>query len=415
MPDGQPAPPTAPAGTAPRLDPRLMALACVVAFNLQSGIFNVGPLLPSLSNDLGLSGSMAGILAAIPALLMGLVAIPAGRLADRWGADRTVALGLAIVGIAGGLRGFAPNWPVLALLTVVFGAGTGILQPSIPPMLRRHFPGRVGIATGIFTFAWIIGIIASSGLTGPLIAPALGGWRGAFVFWGLLAIGALVLWLAGMRPWHRAAERAAPAAPGAAGAATGAWSPWRDRTVWISGALYAGQGLVYYLLVLWLPAVYTDAGMSDAAAGARLMALSAACIPATFLIPLWSDRIGSRRLPLVVSAVITLASAVGFVVATTVSPADWLWPALAGFGTCGILVTVLVLVAELAPAGRTGDAAGVVMAIGYIGTTVGPILAGLITDLTGSPGTAMLALPVAALAMTLLALAMPTRTSFPAD
>ncbi|MGI9252831.1 MAG: MFS transporter, partial [Thermomicrobiales bacterium] len=327
---------------APALDLRVLAIACVVAFNLQSGIFTVGPLLTQLSSDLGLSGSMAGLLAAIPALMMGIVAIPAGRLADRWGADRTVALGLAIVAVSGALRGLAPGWPMLALMTVLFGIGTGILQPSIPPMIRRHFPGRVGAATGIFTFAWILGIMAASGLTGPLIAPHAGGWRGSFVFWGAMAGVALAIWLIGMRPW-RPAPAIAPAQHREHVAPDANWSPWSDRSVWIAGALYAGQGLVYYLLVLWLPAVYAAAGVSEAGTGARLMALSAACIPATFLIPLWSDRIGSRRLPMIVSAAITLVSAIGFVVVTATPPLDWLWPICAGFGTCGILVTVLVL------------------------------------------------------------------------
>jgi CP family cyanate transporter-like MFS transporter len=234
----------------------------------------------------------------------------------------------------------------------------------------------------------------------------------------LSAGAALVLWLVGIRPWR--AEPGQPRKLATSGTldsdtAAAAWSPWQDRTVWIAGALYAGQGLVYYLLVLWLPVIYVSAGISEAGAGARLMVLSAACIPATFLIPFWSDRIGSRRLPMVVSAAVTLASAVGLVIATAVSPVDWIWPILAGFGTCGILVTVLVLIAELAPAGRTGDAAGAVMAIGYIGTTMGPLIAGLITDLTGSYRTAMLTLPVAALAMVLLALAMPTRRSYAPD
>jgi MFS transporter, CP family, cyanate transporter len=388
-----------------------LALACVVAFNLQSGIFAIGPVLPDISADLGLSSTAAGALAAMPALLMGLTAIPAGRLADRWGADRTLALGLGLVAVAGGLRAAAPGWPLLALLTILFGIGTGIMQPAVPPMLRHHFPGRVGLATGVFTFTWIVGIIAASGLTGPLIAPAFGGWRGAMAFWGASAGLAFALWMVGMRPWRAAAAAPLPGLPTPETAAAAAWSPWRDHAIWIAAALYAGQGLVYYLLVLWLPAVYADAGLSDGAAGARLMVLSAACLPATFLVPLWSDRIGSRRLPLVASAIITVAGAVGFALATTTPGLDWLWPALAGFGTCGILVTMLVLVAEQTPVGRTGDAAGVVMAVGYIGTAMGPVLAGAIRDATGGFERAMWVLPAAALAMLLLALAMPAAAS----
>ena len=42
---------------------------------------------------------------------MGIGAVPGGRLADRWSARATIALGLAIVAIAGGLEPLRLRWP----------------------------------------------------------------------------------------------------------------------------------------------------------------------------------------------------------------------------------------------------------------------------------------------------------------
>ena len=176
---------------------------------------------------------------------------------------------------------------------------------------------------------------------------------------------------------------------------------------WLAAALYASQGIVFFLLGSWLPAVYAEAGVSAAGTGGRMTVLTAASLPAILLLPAWADRIGSIRLPLVASALVTLAGALGFFAATTTPPLDWLWPLLAGFGVGGILVLVLVLVAGISPAELTGETAAMVLAVGYTATALGPFLAGVIRDLSGGFRTAMLVLPVVAAAMLLLSLAMP--------
>lgn len=393
-------------GTASSRLPLLTALVFLVGFNLQSGIFIVGPLLPDLSRDLAISGSNAGALAAIPALMMGLGAIPGGALTRKRGPTRTIGLGMAIIGVAGAVRGLVPGWPALVVLTVLFGAGIGIMQPAGPAFIRQRFGDRVGSVTSVYTFGLVTGIIVASGLAGPVIVPLTGGWRGSLVIWGTIAIVTAALWIATTRACQ--SDSPIPVDAGDPVANRGlAWSPWRDRVIWLGAALYASQGFVFFLLGLWLPAVYAEAGLSSRAIGARMMVLTASSLPAIVLMPAWADRIGSWRLPLVVSASLTLAGAIGFVVATTSAPLDWLWPFLVGSGVGGILVLVLVLVAVVATPERTGSAAAMVLAVGYVSTALGPFLAGVLRDLSGGFQTALLVLPVVAVAMLLLSLAMP--------
>ena len=384
----------------------MLALIVAVTLNIQSQIFAVGPLLPRIVDDLALSGSVAGLVAGVPTLMMGLGALPGGRLADRLGAGWSLAAGLAVAAVAGGLRGLAPGAPSLLALTVAMGAGIGLALPGMPAYFRQRLPDLISTATGAYTLGLVLGAIVTTGLTGPLLVPRFG-WRGALVFWAAAAGVATVLWLLGTRPWRTGRPVAAPAAARSAAA----WSPWRDRTVRVAAGVYAAQGLVYFLLVLWLPAVYLDAGLSDAAAGARLAVLTGASLPGTVLFPAWIRRDGSTRAPLLAATAMTFAGALGFALATTAPTLEWLWPALAGLGVCGMLVAAVVDTANAAPTSRTGDAAGAVLAVGYVLTALGPLLAGVVRDRTGTYSSAMLILPVITAAALLLAFLSPNLPS----
>src|SRR5437764_375605 len=87
------------------------AAARAVAATTRFGIIAVAPLLPLLQEDLGLSGTAAGVLFGLPILLMGVFAIPGGALADRIGPARSVALGVGCIAIGGGLRALAGGLP----------------------------------------------------------------------------------------------------------------------------------------------------------------------------------------------------------------------------------------------------------------------------------------------------------------
>ena len=62
----------------------------------------------------------------------------------------------------------------------------------------------------------------------------------------------------------------------------------------------------------------------------------------------------------------------------------WFIMAIAGFVNVLRFNTLLTLPAEMVPKERAGVASGVVVAIGYAGAVVGPIVAGQILDVTGS-------------------------------
>ncbi len=387
----------------------LLAIVWLVALNLRTGFIGLGPVLPQLREDLLLSGTMAALLVSIPTLMMGLVAVPTGELADRWGPTRMILIGLSAVAIGGALRALAPGTTALLGATVLFGIGIGTTQPSLPRMARGLYPERLGFATGVYASGMITGSILAASLTVPVeqrIAPNAG-WRGPLLFWGMLAMATVVVWLVTVRPWAWSGkaldERAA-----VVGIAS-QWRPSRDRRVWLVAALFGTQGLAYYLLVAWLPAMYGAFGVNPGRTGALFTVFNAATLPAILLFPIISDRLQSRMWPNVVASVMFIIGSLGLLFAPLAPGLEWLWPVLCASGVSGLFAMTLVMPADVAPLGRVGAAAGMTLGIGYFASAMGPLIAGAVFDVTGSFHTALLVLPVAGAAMLALSIACPDK------
>lgn len=376
-----------------------LSVIWLAAFSLRTGLIGVGPILPDLRGDLGLSGTQASLLVALPVALMGFAAIPGGKLADRFGSRSVITAGLVLLSVAGALRGVVPGYALLLLMTILFGAGIGIAQPAFPRLARGLVPANIGKATGVYAAGLFAGSVVAAFLTAPVLMGNHRSWRFPLIVWGALAGVATIAWIASLRRWQAADERLATRSPLTP---AGHWSPWRDRQAWIVAAIAAGQGVAYYLMVAWLLAVYQELGISTAHASLHLLVLNLATFPAMVFLPPLSDRLGSRRIPTMVSAVAFLVAAFGLVLAPLAPGLTWLWPALAGFGVAGMFSMSLLMPTDVAPLGRTGEAAGMILAVCYIGSSAGPVIGGVIKDRTGSFASALDILPLIGIVMVVL-------------
>jgi CP family cyanate transporter-like MFS transporter len=388
--------------------PIALFMLFIVAINLRTGMIGVGPLMPSITDDLDLSNTNASFLVALPPLLMGIGAVPGGRLADRWGARLTITVGLTIVAIAGGLRAIAPTLATLLVLTTLFGAGIGLTQPALPRLCRGLLPQNMGLATSVFAGGFFAGALLPAFITGPVFLSGKddSAWRLPLAVWGVIAAISLAAWIMLLPRWrvsdvHRTVESVSE--PASRPQKDGDWTPWRDRSTWIVAGLFAGQGLAYYLLIAWLPSVYEDLSINETEAGVLFAVFNLATFPAMVGLPILSDHIRSRRIPTMLASVMFLVGSTGLAIDPAGQPWRWIWPVLAGFGVAGLFGMGLLMPSDTARSGKTGQTAGMVLAIGYFASGLGPVVGGALQDITGSFESALALLPAIALAMIVLA------------
>jgi CP family cyanate transporter-like MFS transporter len=219
-----------------------------------------------------------------------------------------------------------------------------------------------------------VGIVA----TIPLHQLLAGTWRTTLILSGLLsAVAAVVWWLVARNP---------PAPPVAANlgenVAGSSGRVWANAQLWLVALLVTTMNVFFYTLGGWLPTIFAERGSSPEGAGFLASLPYFLAIPATFVVPVLSDRVGRRKPFLWLLAGVAALASYGLLV----MPLSWggVLAAVLGFATAGILVVCYILPVELVEVATLGRASGFIISVGFLGGIVGPLLAGILRDLTQS-------------------------------
>jgi MFS family permease len=222
-------PPVAP-GPALRATFVLILLRIAYAYNW----FDIGPGFPVLSASFGLTPTDWGVLLATFLAGAGLLQVPSGLLARRYGTRLLSLVGAALLGGASLASAAAPSFLVLAGLRFAAGAGAGLFfSPAIALVGSLHPAGQRGIPVGIFSSAFSAG--AGLGVFGSALLIPLIGWRGSLAFGGLLLLLLLAVALLAIPREAGGPEPAAGATP-----VTAAGGVLRSRAVWAIGLAFVG-------------------------------------------------------------------------------------------------------------------------------------------------------------------------------
>jgi CP family cyanate transporter-like MFS transporter len=370
------------------------ALLWLAGAGLRLTVLAVPPVIPLIHADLRLSETEIGVLTGLPSLLFALAAVPGSLLIARLGPVAALSIGLLVDGVASGLRGAAPSAAWLYAATIAMGAGIAVAQPALPPIVRAWLPGRIGLATAVYTNGFLIGATAAAALSLPLVLPLIGGsWRLGFAVWAVPVVvtAALVPLLA---------PRADP--PGAETPVQMPrwWPDWRSPLLWRLGLLFGSNNSIYFTTNAFL-SDYLHATGAAHLIGPALIALNVGQIPVSFALIAAAGRVENRLWPYTVSGLGVLAGLAGVVFTTGAF-------VVAAAGLIGLSITLtFVLILALPPViSAPGDvhrlAAGM-FTISYSTAVVVPTASGLAWDLTGLPGAAFA--PIAACAVMLVALA----------
>ena len=378
-------------GTSDAVPTRRQALLLVVglvlvSLNLRSALTTVGPLIGDVRADLGLSGTEVGMLTTAPLLAFGLVAPLAPAVAARFGVERALVGCMLLLGVALAIRPLPPV-ALLFLGTIAAGCGIAIANVLLPALVKHRFGERATFMTGIYSVALGAGAALGAGFAVPS-ADWLGSWREALAIWAIPAFVAAGLWATQLR------GTSAPAH--GAGVRTARVHLWRDPIAQRVSAFMAIQSVLFYAMVAWLPEIYRHHGLSKGSAGALLSISLIVGIPLGLAVAVAASRLHDQR-PIALAAVaLTAGGWLGVLVAP--SAAAWLWAALLGlgFGT-GFTLVLALMVLRASDARHAAELSGMAQTFGYTIGALGPVLIGVLHDVTGGwtlPLAVLLALTV---------------------
>ncbi len=386
----------------------LLVLFVAVGANLRTILLAVPPLLPLIQRDLGLSHTSVGLVTAIPILVMGLGAWPAGALMARFGGRAAAAAGLLVTGVGAMLRASGSGALPLYAFTVVLSLGIALAQTSIVALVRLWFPARIGLASAMFTDGVISGEALAAGLTIPALVTWLGGanWRGVLVLWGIPVLAVLVAWLAVAPPGR--AQRGGRAPSG--GRTASGEGDFAGRRLWLL-ALHLGlvsgcSSLIYFTMNTWT-APYNAALHQEHLSAVSLALLNAAQLPVSLSLTPVAQRLTGRRLPFILAGgACLLAIAAWLLLPAATQP---ICAVLFGGATVTVLTLGLALPPYFATPATVARLVGGALSVSYLLSFGGQLLGGALWDLTGRPGAAFLPVIAAAPGLMLLAAVLPRR------
>ena len=343
---------------------------------LRPQLVGVGPLLPAVQSDLGVSHAVAGLLSTVIVLCMGLFAPVAFRIARRTGQRLAIAGALALIAIFGVARAEVRPAAAVILLTVPVGIGIAVAGSLMPLVVRESWPRRPVLATAVYATGISLGAAIAAAVAVPL-SDGLGSWRDSLIAFSVATFVLLAAWVA-LTPDYGGRARVIDPIPRL---------PWRSRTGWLLVAIFGLVSITYYGINAWLPSAFIERGWSHTAAGALLTVVNGVTVPVSLFLAFRGDLYGTRRFWLACGATLQLAGLLGVILAPS---GGWAWAALIGAGIGLLFPSMMTMPLDVAdrPA-DVGAMVALMLGAGYTISAVGPFLLGVLRDAAGSFTVAM--------------------------
>jgi MFS family permease len=358
--------------------PVVLLLAAVLFLNyVDRGALPTAASL--IQRDLHLTAAQLGMLLSAFFWTYASIQIPIGWLAERYGAHRVLAIGLAVWAMSTMLVGVVSSFILLLVLRLTLGVGESVGFPCMSKILASVVPKEsLGTANGVVACAYLLGPAAGIFLGGLLIEAS--GWRTMFVAFGLLSS----LWLL---PWSRV--RIQQRAAATEHVAT-FWMILKQRSLWGAGLGHFSSNYTFYFMLSWLPYYlvrergFSNLEMTQLATSAYLVN-AAFAMAGGWAVDRYIARGGSANLGYKLVMGGSHLVAITCMVCMAVGPrplalaAIFVYQALCGLSSPGVFAVSQILAGPAA----TGRWVGVQNSIGNLAGMVAPWLTGFVVDWTG--------------------------------
>lgn len=343
----------------------------MVALIFRPPVIGVGPLLPAIQADLGMSYTAAGVLSMTPLLCMGLFSSASIPLANRFSPVKILGVCLAVIAISSGLRVLLSEVALLMAVTIVLGIALALGNAVLPLSTSLWYRGSPMSGTG----SYVTGLGIGGAVAGAIAAPLLmwtNSWRTALLVLAMLALPALLMYfiLERNQAIDPLSHHGEPPVYSKSSNALPAW--------WLSAAFACNCALAYGMSA-WLPAMYVDRGWSVVASGVLVGVYNAAALAGGMIAVVAEPRFprASRAI-----ACVGMALCPGLMLGAVGAAGLW----VCVMGICNG-VTFTILMAQPRSLARTRREFNLIngrmLAVGYGVAALVPILLGWLRDSSG--------------------------------
>jgi predicted MFS family arabinose efflux permease len=344
----------------------------LLVFSSASQTMIISPILPQIGDQLGIPDAALGTLVSAYTLMVGLFAILAGPVSDKFGRRRILLLGCGTMTVALVLHGFVTSYTTFLAVRVFAGMAGGMLSGAAVSYIGDYFPyHRRGWATG-----WVMSGSAVGQIVGiPLGIVLSSRWGFKAPFWIFAVTMAATVVLLFLRVPQPPVKRTTGRLSVRQAAADYLAMLARPEVAWAAAAyfvMFLGISLFTVYLPTWLERVrgvtpgqiatmYLLGGFANVITGPQAGRLS--------------DRVGRRGIILLASVGLSI------VMATTPYLVRGAWMAYPVFFLTMVLIAMRTspfsaLLTALVNDERRGSLMSLTVALGQVGFAAGGALAG---------------------------------------
>jgi MFS family permease len=386
----------------------IVALSALLMLSYNVYVNTFGVFFKPIAEDFGWSRAAMSGAYTIRCLVGAALVVPVGYLADRYGPRRVLLPSFILVGA--GMMAIAYVTTLWQFYLVQgLGIGVGLAGPFVCIMstVAKWHKTRRGLALGIAA--------AGSGLSSILFPPVATklieavDWQFAILILGILVLVIGVSASFFIKDPPNEIKRPLPGKTSISHAPFTIWDSLlqfpRSPAFLAIIILYAFVGLAGNVLMNHLVNYATDIGLTALVAAGMMSAIGIASTSGRFFMGTISDKIGSRR----DAAICCFLMAVAFIL--LISKADglmWVAAVLFGIGYGGCAPLIPAIMVELVGTEELSKLTGIVLMGFFLGSALGPWLAGFIFDISGSYFWALLLAAGVSLAAVIIALRLPS-------
>ncbi len=419
----------------------LMAFGIIlIGANLRAPINAVGPVITEITEALGLTPVLVGLITTIPLIAFALLSTFAPGVARRFGLERVLLYSILVLGVGLFIRSSGSVF-FLFLGAALIGAGIAIGNVLMPALIKKEFPGKTGLVTGMYLVSMNLTSALAAGYSTSIGRSTRLGWKASIGIWGLVAIATFLVWLPQVRkkkvggsdsgipletgenmtlpssvadsaetktemPEKTASgvppitQKELPTNPISSGfGATPPPSIWKSKLAWQIALFMGLQSIMFYIIAAWFPTVFQSWGMSADRSGWMFSYFQLGQVPVMFIGPVLAARM-KNQVPLI--WVMFLLLSVGMAGILSARTEFVLISMILSGVALGLAFTLAMMffVLRTKNTSEAADLSGMSQSAGYLVAACGPPLFGALFSITDSwtiPLISMAAITVALL------------------